>query len=70
MAVNKVVINTENGAETIVDLTGDSVNPAALAQGYTAHDSSGKAIDSSCSSPSPAISTSSASSKPSTTARM
>ena len=45
MAVNKVVINTENGAETIVDLTGDSVNPAALAQGYTAHDSSGKAIE-------------------------
>ena len=44
MAVNKVVINTENGAETIVDLTGDTVTPQTLAEGAVAHDASGNAI--------------------------
>ena len=41
---NKVVINTENGPETLIDLTGDSVTPDTLAKGTTAHDASGKAI--------------------------
>lgn len=44
MAVNKVVINTENGPQTLIDLTGDSVTPEKLAKGATAHDASGKQI--------------------------
>lgn len=44
MAVNKVVINTENGAQTLIDLTGDTVKPETLAKGVTAHDASGKQI--------------------------
>lgn len=44
MAVNKVVMNTENGAETLIDLTADSVTPETLAAGVTAHDASGEAI--------------------------
>lgn len=44
MAVNKVVYNTENGAETLIDLTGDSVTPETLAKGATAHDASGNTI--------------------------
>lgn len=45
MAVNKVVYNTENGAETLIDLTGDSVTPETLAKGATAHDASGNVIE-------------------------
>lgn len=41
MAVNKV--NLANG-ETLVDLTGDSVNAETLAEGTTAHDASGNTI--------------------------
>ena len=44
MAVNKVVYNTENGAETLIDLTSDSVTPETLAKGTTAHDASGNVI--------------------------
>ena len=44
MAVNKVVVNTENGAVTLIDLTGDTVTPEKLAKGATAHDASGKQI--------------------------
>lgn len=44
MAINKVVMNTENGVETLVDLTGDSVTPQTLAVGVTAHDASGERI--------------------------
>lgn len=44
MAVNKVVMNTENGAEILIDLTGDSVTPETLAEGATAHDASGEWI--------------------------
>ena len=40
MAVNKVTVN----GETIVDLTGDTVTPASLAQGVTAHDAAGNPI--------------------------
>lgn len=44
MNVNKVVMNTENGAETLIDLTGDTVTPETLAKGVTAHDASGAVI--------------------------
>lgn len=38
--VNKVVY----GTTTLIDLTADTVTPAALMQGYTAHDASGNSI--------------------------
>lgn len=44
MAVNKVVINTENGEKTLIDLTEDTVTPKTLAAGVTAHDASGNII--------------------------
>lgn len=44
MAVNKVIYNTENGAETLIDLTGDTVTPETLAVGATAHNASGEVI--------------------------
>lgn len=44
MAVNKVVMNTSDGAKTLIDLTGDSVTPETLAGGVTAHDASGNII--------------------------
>lgn len=44
MAVNKVVVNTENGAETLIDLTSDSVTSETLVKGVTAHDASGEEI--------------------------
>ncbi len=44
MAVNKVVYNTEDGAQTLIDLTSDSVTPETLAKGVTAHDASGEMI--------------------------
>lgn len=44
MAVNKVVINTENGEKTLIDLTEDSVTPTTLIEGATAHDASGARI--------------------------
>ncbi len=37
---NKVVFN----GQTLIDLTADTVTPATLMQGYTAHDASGAAI--------------------------
>ena len=40
MGVNKVVF----GGETKIDLTGDTVTPQTLAEGYTAHDRSGEPI--------------------------
>lgn len=42
--VNKVVIN----GVTKIDLTGDTVTPAKLLDGYTAHDKSGAAITGTC----------------------
>lgn len=42
--VNKVVMNTTNGEEVLIDLTGDSVTPETLAEGVTAHDASGNVI--------------------------
>lgn len=40
MANNKVVL----GNETLIDLTGDTVDAAHLASGYTAHNSAGEAV--------------------------
>lgn len=44
MAVNKVVMNTENGEKTLIDLTSDTVTPETLAEGVTAHNASGEEI--------------------------
>ena len=44
MAVNKVVMNTDKGEQTLIDLTDDSVTPETLAEGETAHDKSGNSI--------------------------
>lgn len=44
MEVNKVVVNTANGEETLIDLTGDSVTPETLGEGETAHNSAGEVI--------------------------
>lgn len=41
MAVNKVIY----GGETLIDLTGITVRPDALAEGYTAIDAAGKLIE-------------------------
>ena len=40
MAVSKVVY----GGETLIDLSGDTVDAAHLASGYTAHDRAGNAV--------------------------
>lgn len=40
MAVNQVIY----GGETLIDLTGDTVTPATLLAGTTAHDASGNQI--------------------------
>lgn len=40
MAANKVIY----GGMTLIDLTGDSVTPETLMNGYTAHDKSGQVI--------------------------
>jgi hypothetical protein len=45
MAVNKVVMNTANGEETLIDLTGDSITADSLVVGFTAHDKSGGTIE-------------------------
>ena len=44
MAINKVVLNTDAGEQTLVDLTGDTVTPETLAEGATAHSADGEAI--------------------------
>lgn len=44
MSVNKVVISSSDGEETLVDLTGDSVTEETLGEGITAHDASGNPI--------------------------
>lgn len=44
MAVNKVVMNTKNGLQTVVDLTGDTVTPETLAEGVTATAANGEKI--------------------------
>ena len=44
MAINKVVMNTKNGEEVLMDLTNDTVTPETLAEGTTAHNAAGNAI--------------------------
>lgn len=44
MAVSKVEITTENGVETLMDLTGDTVTPSKMAKGTTAHAADGSLI--------------------------
>lgn len=44
MAVNKVEIMENGQVRTVIDLTDDTVNPEALAEGYTAHDASGEKV--------------------------
>lgn len=44
MAANKVVMNTPEGEQTLIDLTNDSVTPETLAEGTTAHDASGQQV--------------------------
>lgn len=44
MAVNKVVYNTEDGEQTLIDLTEDTVTADTLAEGVTAHSASGETI--------------------------
>lgn len=45
MAINKVIYNTANGEEVLMDLTTDTVTPETLAEGVTAHDASGERIE-------------------------
>lgn len=45
MGVNKVVMNTSEGEETLIDLTSDTVTAETLADGATAHDASGNVIE-------------------------
>ena len=44
MAVNKVVMNTQNGEQTLIDLTNDTVTPETLLAGYTAHTRNGEKV--------------------------
>lgn len=44
MAINKVIY----GSETLIDLTGDTVEPAKLLSGATAHDKTGETIEGTC----------------------
>ena len=44
MAINKIVLNTENGEQVLVDLTGDNVTPDKMVVGTIAHDKSGEKI--------------------------
>lgn len=45
MGVNKVVINTANGEQVLVDLTGDSVVSDSLVVGHTAHGADGELVN-------------------------
>ena len=44
MAINKIVLNVEEGEQVLVDLTGDTVMNEALVEGYTAHGADGELI--------------------------
>ena len=39
-----IIYDTIEGMTSLVDITNDSVNASALAEGYTAHNSHGEAI--------------------------
>lgn len=44
MAVNKVIYNKKNGAQTLIDLTDSTVTPETLADGVIAYNSRGERI--------------------------
>lgn len=45
MAINKVVMNNDDGTQNVlVDLTGDNVSADKILSGYKAHDKSGNQI--------------------------
>ena len=44
MAVNKVVYNSASGTKTLIDLTADTIVPAQLGKGITAHNAKGELI--------------------------
>lgn len=44
MAVNKIALNTDDGEQVLVDLTGDSVSEGKLFEGETAHAANGEKI--------------------------
>lgn len=44
MAINKIVLNTDKGEQTLVDLTGDTVTADKMIVGTIAHDKSGEKI--------------------------
>lgn len=44
MGVNKIVLNKSDGAETLIDLTEDTVTPETLEEGITAHNAAGERI--------------------------
>lgn len=44
MGANKITLNTPDGEEVLIDLTGDTVAPGTLGEGVTAHDASGEPI--------------------------
>ena len=44
MAYNKVVMNTPNGEETLIDLTSDTVTSETLVKGVTAHNAAGEPV--------------------------
>ena len=45
MAINKVVINRDDGQDVLINLTNDTVEADALVVGFTAHDKSGEIIE-------------------------
>ena len=45
MAINKIVLNTDDGEQVLVDLTGDNVKADALVVGHTAHGADGEPVE-------------------------
>ena len=45
MAINKIVLNTDDGEQVLVDLTGDNVSADALVVGHTAHGADGEPVE-------------------------
>lgn len=45
MGINKIVLNTDNGEQVLVDLTGDSVSADSLVVGHTAHGANGELVE-------------------------
>lgn len=45
MAINKIVLNTENGEQVLVDLTGDTLTANSLVVGHTGHGADGEIVE-------------------------